>query len=81
LFEGIIQKYSQGKIVVLNQTETSPEQELVSDLLSIITVFSGRLHGLRSNSLKKRIKLEAVKDVEDKDLSEPERKGNISVDV
>ena len=81
LFEGIIQKYSQGKIVVLNQPETSPEQELVSDLLSIITVFSGRLHGLRSSSLKKRIKLEAVKDVEDEDLSEPEGKRNISVNV
>ena len=49
-----------GKILVLNQEETSPEKELVNDLLSIITVFSSRLYGLRSHSLKKKIKQEAL---------------------
>ena len=51
---------SNGKIVVLDQEETSPQKELVNDLLSIITVFSSRLHGLRSHSLKKKIKEEAL---------------------
>jgi len=37
-----------GKVVVLNQTHFSPERELVTDLLTIIHVFSYRLHGLRS---------------------------------
>ena len=37
-----------GKIMVLNREESSPEEELVKDLLSIITVFSARVHGLRS---------------------------------
>lgn len=72
LFEGIIQRYSQGKIVVLDKTETSPEQELVNDLLSIITVFSGRLYGLRSKSLKSRIKSESLRkseDIENENLS------------
>jgi len=35
------------KILVVNNVETSPEQELVEDILSIITSFSGRIHGLR----------------------------------
>ena len=39
---------SGGKIVVLNRTELSPESELTQDLLSILHVFSCRMHGLRS---------------------------------
>ena len=35
-------------IVVINGETLSPEQELVQDLLAIVTVFSARLHGLRS---------------------------------
>ena len=58
-FERIIQDYSKGQIVVLNQGETSPEKELINDLLSIITVFSSRLYGLRSHQLKKQIKEQA----------------------
>ncbi|MBL1211342.1 IS607 family transposase [Geminocystis sp. GBBB08] len=43
------------KLVVLNKLHTSPEQELVQDILAIIHVFSSRLYGLRkySNELKK----------------------------
>ena len=81
LIEGIIQKYSQGKIVVLDKKETSPEKELVADLLSIITVFSGRLHGLRSHSLKRRIKIEASKNSQDEDISDSDRKRNTSINV
>jgi putative resolvase len=36
-----------GTIVVLNAIEHSPQQELVSDLLAIITVFGARVNGLR----------------------------------
>ena len=35
-------------IVVINGEAMSPEQELVRDLIAIVTVFSARLHGLRS---------------------------------
>lgn len=35
------------KIIVLNNPDTSPEKELVDDILSIIHVFSCRLYGLR----------------------------------
>jgi predicted site-specific integrase-resolvase len=43
------------KLVVLDDSKSSPQQELVTDLLSIITVFSRRIHGLRkySETLKK----------------------------
>lgn len=36
------------EIVVINGESLSPEQELVRDLIAIVTVFSARLHGLRS---------------------------------
>ncbi len=37
-----------GELVVLDQTEHSPQEELTSDLLAILHVFSYRMHGLRS---------------------------------
>ena len=42
------------KIIVINNPHTSPDQELISDLISIIHVFSCRLYGLRKykNKLK-----------------------------
>jgi predicted site-specific integrase-resolvase len=56
LIEGIVTDHSNGKIVVLDNKETSPQQELCDDLISIITVFSARLYGLRTYSVKKEIK-------------------------
>jgi len=56
LIEGIILEQSKGKILVLNKKETSPHEELVNDLISIITVFSSRLYGLRSSKIKNQIK-------------------------
>jgi predicted site-specific integrase-resolvase len=56
-----------GELVVLNQIASSPESELVSDILSIIHVFSCRIHGMRK--YKNQIK-------EDKDLPNPNPKIN-----
>jgi len=39
---------SGGRVVVLKQTNLSPEQELTNDLLNILHVFSCRMHGLRN---------------------------------
>lgn len=36
------------EVVVINGEAMSPEQELVQDLIAIVTVFAARLHGLRS---------------------------------
>ncbi|GAC1664328.1 MAG: IS607-like element ISTko1 family transposase [Ktedonobacteraceae bacterium] len=37
------------QITVINGETFSPEEELVRDLIAIVTVFSARLHGLRSH--------------------------------
>ncbi len=39
---------SGGKLVVLEETLLSPEQELTNDLRNIVRVFSARMRGLRS---------------------------------
>lgn len=40
-------EYFGTEILVLNQIQTSPQEELVQDILAIIHVFSSRLYGLR----------------------------------
>ena len=47
LIETLIKKCSNGKIVVHIHHQCTPQEELVNDILSIITVFSARLNGLR----------------------------------
>jgi excisionase family DNA binding protein len=47
IFEYILETQSNAKIVVLGKSDSTAESELSSDLLSIITVFSARMHGLR----------------------------------
>jgi predicted site-specific integrase-resolvase len=47
-------KSSGGEIMVLNDTSSSPNEEMVKDITSIIHVFSSRLYGLRK--YKKQIK-------------------------
>jgi putative resolvase len=51
LIEAIATKNS-CKIMVLDESQLSPQAELVNDLLSIIHVFSCRLYGLRKCSRK-----------------------------
>lgn len=51
LIEWIIER-SGGRVVVLDQTTLSPEQELTADLLSVLQVFSCRMHGLRNYKSK-----------------------------
>jgi predicted site-specific integrase-resolvase len=46
-FEAFCERHH-TKILVMNGENLSPEQELVRDLIAIVTVFSARLHGLRS---------------------------------
>ena len=56
-------------IVVVNNEELSPQEELVQDIVSILHVFSCRLYGLRK--YKKKIK-------EDKESAEELQNGNKS---
>jgi putative resolvase len=46
-FEAFCERHH-TEIVVTGGESLSPEQELVRDLIAIVTVFSARLHGLSS---------------------------------
>lgn len=50
------------EIIVVNNIETSPEAELVEDLIAITTSFSARIHGLRKYSTKFTTKFGSVED-------------------
>ncbi|MBB6656680.1 IS607 family transposase, partial [Lacticaseibacillus rhamnosus] len=50
-FERLAQKFN-TQIVVLNNPDLSPQEELTEDLISIIHVFSSRLSGLRKYKKK-----------------------------
>ncbi len=53
LFEHIFKSLSNAKIVVLHNRETSPNEELVEDILSIVTVFSARINGRKKYGKRK----------------------------
>jgi len=55
LIENLCSKYG-TEIEVIDQTEKTEEQELVEDLIQIVTVFSCRLQGKRANKAKKLVK-------------------------
>lgn len=52
LFENICKAYG-TEIEIIDSTEKTEEQELVEDLVQIITVFSCKLHGKRPKNTKK----------------------------
>lgn len=55
LVENLCEKYGTS-IEIIDNTEKTEEQELVEDMIQIITVFSARLQGKRANKAKKMIK-------------------------
>jgi predicted site-specific integrase-resolvase len=46
-FEAFCERHH-TELIVINGESLSPSQELVRDFIAIVTVFSARLHGLRS---------------------------------
>lgn len=60
LFENIAKSYGTS-IEAIDNTENTEQQELVEDLVQIMTVFSCRLQGKRAKKIKEMIK-EFVKD-------------------
>lgn len=64
LIENLCNKF--GTVIeIIDNTKKTEQQELVKDLVQIITVFSCRLQGKRANKAKKMIK-ELIED--DKDI-------------
>lgn len=55
LIENLCKKYG-TTIEIIDHTEKTEEQELVEELVQIVTVFSCRLQGKRANRAKKMIK-------------------------
>ena len=55
LIENLCKKYG-TTIEIIDNTEKTEDQELVEDLIQIVTVFSCRLQGKRANKAKKMIK-------------------------
>ena len=66
LIENLCNKFG-TTIEIIDNTEKMGEQELVEDLVQIVTVFSYRLQGKRANKAKKMIKelIEDDKDIKD----------------
>jgi len=56
LIEDLIKEYSNGKIVVVNNKEMKPEEEMVYDVLQIMNVFTAKMNGLRKYSKKNKNK-------------------------
>ena len=54
------------EIEIIDNTEKSEQQELVEDLVQIITVFSCKLQGKRANKARKLVK-ELIEGGEDSD--------------
>ncbi len=52
LIENILKEYSNTNIIIEKEDIKSPEKELTDDLIEIITVFSSKLHGMKSYKIK-----------------------------
>lgn len=51
LIEHILTKYSSTTINIINKVDNDKNEEITKDLIEIITVYSSKLHGSRSNKI------------------------------
>lgn len=72
-FERFCEKFY-TTIVIVNNEELSPQEELVQDMISIIHVFSCRLYGLRKYKNQIKRDEEIVKELQDRNSSNPRAK-------
>jgi predicted site-specific integrase-resolvase len=48
MIKEIIEKYSKGKLIVINEDENiEPEEEIVKDIMSLMNVYVAKINGLR----------------------------------
>ena len=58
LVEDIINKYSSGKIIILEHTEKKEiKEELVDDVLQIMNIFVAKINGMRKYNKKNKIEI------------------------
>ena len=72
-FERFCEKFH-TTIVIVNNEELSPQEELVQDMISILHVFSCRLYGLRKYKNQIKRDEEIVKELQDRNSSNPRAK-------
>ena len=72
-FERFCEKFH-TMIVIVNNEELSPQEELVQDMLSILHVFSCRLYGLRKYKNQIKRDEEIVKELQNRNSSNPRAK-------
>lgn len=72
-FERFCEKFH-TTIVIVNNEELSPQEELVQDMISILHVFSCRLYGLRKYKNQIKRDEELVKELQDRNSSNPRAK-------
>ena len=72
-FERFCEKFH-TTIVIVNYEELSPQEELVQDMISILHVFSCRLYGLRKYKNQIKRDEEIVKELQDRNSSNPRAK-------
>ena len=52
LIEHIFETYSNTKIIIENKEENAVNEDITKDLIEIITVYSSKIHGRRSNKIE-----------------------------
>ena len=72
-FERFCEKFH-TMIVIVNNEELSPQEELVQDMISILHVFSCRLYGLRKYKNQIKRDEEIVKELQNRNSSNPRAK-------
>ena len=61
LIEDIIEKYSNGKIIILDNLEKKePKEELVEDVLQMMNIFVAKINGMHKYSKNKKNEIELI---------------------
>lgn len=56
LFEDLLDKYSQGKIIVVEKSkDNEPEEELVKDVLQVMNIFVAKMNGMRKYKMEAKV--------------------------
>ena len=52
LIENLIERYSKGKITIMERKNIEPQEELMEDIMQMMNVFVARMNGLRKYKIK-----------------------------
>ncbi len=61
--EKLLEEYN-VKIIILNDTSLSPQEELLQEFMNLVAIFSGKFYKMRSIENKKRLLYKALKEVD-----------------